>query len=180
MLLNPLFVIHLARSGFDSLFVGPLSLFLESEYCFSGAMFVAIARQFFVSPEPSLSLLWLIDSHYLTEFRISARVTIGVFQAVSLFLGRNCERGLALVLYAISDPCADWASLSLLAAVLLPRANRHMPVNIAILMIGSAFVFSNAAFEAWWAMGTGNANFAMVGSLIYSGGLLVLLRHFAE
>jgi hypothetical protein len=43
----------------------------------------------------------------------------------------------------------------------------------------TGFVFSAAALYAWWTMRIGNANFAMIGALLYTAGLFVLLYHCA-
>jgi hypothetical protein len=179
VLMNPLFLVHLSQSGFDSLFIAPMALVLNTRHSYFGTLLISLARQFVVPPDPSLSLLWLIDSHYLSLFRIPARITISLFQALSLFLSRHwpCHI-LPLVISAVFDPCADWASLALLTTAILPLANTHPRVNAAILLIASGFVFAQSAFVAWWGMGTGNANFAMVGCLIYTVGLIVLIAHF--
>jgi hypothetical protein len=179
LLLNPLFLVHLAQSGFDCLFIAPLAICLDSRHSHLAALLISLIRQLTVVPDPSLSLLWLLDSHYLTDFRISARFTVALFQMTSLFLTRHSrDRLLPVVLYAISDPCADWCSLGLLTTLLYPLINTDPRINAAILLIASGFVFSHAAIHAWWTMGIGNANFAMTGSLIYTTGLILLLYHF--
>jgi hypothetical protein len=179
LLLNPLFLVHLAESGFDCFFIAPLALCLDSNYPYIGALLISLIRQLAVAPDPSLSLLWLLDTHYLTAFRIPARFTIALFQATSFFLVRRSQsRILPVVLYAISDPCADWCSIALLTTLILPLLNTDPFINAAILMIASGFVFGHAAVYAWWTMGIGNANFVMVGSLIYTAGLICLLDHF--
>jgi hypothetical protein len=176
VLVNPLFIVHMASWGNDVLFVTPLAL-SSSPFV---ALAVAAARHLLVPPDPSLSLLWLIDAHYYTEFRSAARVTVALLQLVSLFLARHfTDPILPLVLYLISDPAADWASLALLTTAIAPRVNRHYHVNAAVLLLATGFVCNGAAMYAWWAMRIGNANFVMVGSLLYTAGLLVLLHHCA-
>jgi hypothetical protein len=140
---------------------------------------ISSLRQLFVPPDPSLSLLWLIETHYLTAFRIPARFTIALFQAASLFLSRDSQSQISVLLYAISDPCADWCSLALITIIIFPLVNTHPRVNGAILLLMSGFVFSQSAISSWWALGIGNANFAMVGSLVYTAGLILLLVHFS-
>jgi hypothetical protein len=121
VVVNPLFIVHMASCGNDVLFITPLAL--SSSYVV--ALVVAAARHLLVPPDPSLSLLWLIDAHYYTEFRTAARVTIALLQLASIFIARHFADPLVpLILYLVSDPAADWASLALLTTAVLPRVNR--------------------------------------------------------
>jgi hypothetical protein len=66
ILLNPLFLAHLAKSGFDCFFIAPLALCLDNDYSYIGALLISFIRQLSVTPNASLSLLWLLERHDLT------------------------------------------------------------------------------------------------------------------
>jgi hypothetical protein len=45
--------------------------------------------------------------------------------------------------------------------------------GVAMIVIGCCF--SQTAFYAWWTLRTANINFAMIGSLLYSLGIIFLI-----
>jgi uncharacterized membrane protein len=57
--------------------------------------------------------------------------------------------------------------------------NQGSLANAGFVLMVVGFVFNQSAFYGWWAMGTGNANFAMIGSLLYVGGILAVVLHLA-
>ena len=174
---NPLFVVGLAKGGHDGLFIATLCCLLRVINPTLAFLLVALVRQVIVEPEPSVSCFWLLITHFYTDFRVAARVTVVIFELACLFFARHFEQCIEIsaLLYAIFEPVSDGMSMSFVLSFILTWVNESLIANAGILCVVSGFVFNQAAFYAWWTLKTGNANFTMIGSLTYSLGLLILI-----
>ena len=174
---NPLFVVSIAKGGHDGLFIATLCCLLKVTSPTMAFLLVAFVRQVIVEPDPSVSCFWLLIVHFYTDFRVSARVTVVIFELACLFFARHFEHcvEISALLYSIFEPVSDGTSMSFVLSFILTWVNESPIVNAGILLVISGFVFNQAAFYAWWTLKTGNANFTMIGSLAYSLGLLILI-----
>jgi hypothetical protein len=179
--INPFFLCHLAVRGSDHIFIAPLLFFLNTRFATVSILITAVIRHFFVDPSPSISLFWSLDVHFYTDFRSEARITVIVLQLVSIYLSRHFSNAkIGLLLYFISDSCGDWAGFALLLTMAVSELNQGPLANASFLLLLIGFWLNQAAFYAWWSMGIGNANFPMIGSILYTIGIIVLLFHFTR
>ena len=177
IVLNPMFVASLAKDTNDVVFIACLCVLLRFVKPVVAFLLLAGLRQVVVDPEPSVSCLWLLDTHFYTDFRWAARVTVVLLELTSIFFARHFENSqeISVLIYSIFEPVSDWVSISFLFSFLLDWLNTDLIANIGILCVVCGIVFNQAAFYTWWTLKTGNANFTMIGSLVYSLGLLVLI-----
>jgi hypothetical protein len=180
LILNPLFICHIALFGCDHLFLIPILFTLNTKYSPFVLLVIAVVRNLLIDPTPSNCLLWTFDVHFYTEFRLEARITVLTLELLSLFLSRHFANPfIGVFIYLIFDPCGDWAGIALAMTIAIRYVNGGPLVNGGFLLMLVGFVFNQSAFYGWWAMGTGNANFAMIGSLLYVGGILAVVLHLA-
>lgn len=175
---NPLFITSLAMDSNDVLFTGLYALGGTVHPTF-GYMVAALVKHTVIEPQPSVSALWLLDTHFYTDFRFAARITVVILEILAIFLSRHFDRKseIGFLLVCLFDPCLDWTVLAWFSSKILIWANGGTIANAGILIALMGFVFNQAAVYAWWNLRIGNANFAMIGSLLYSIGLITLIYH---
>lgn len=179
-ILNPLLVVSLAMESNDIVFTATLTVFERIHPTF-GYLVGALLKHIIIEPQPSISPLWFLDTHFYTDFRIAARISVFLLEIVAIFLSRHFDRKMTIgfLIFCLFDPCMDWSMLALLSSRILQLVNADKLANAGILVTITGFVFNRAAFYSWWILRTGNANFAMIGSLLYSVGLITLICHNA-
>ena len=176
VLLNPLFIIHLLSCGNDFLLLLPLFMRRKNRIIRTILfMIVAITRQILIDPNPSIGMVWLIDAHEMTGFQKITRIAIAFYQLFLLFISRhNANEIFSVSVLTLLDPCPDFSMLSLALFEAFKLRNKQS-VKIAFALIFTGFFFEQAAFFSWFKMRIGNANFAMVGSLIINTGITTLM-----
>jgi hypothetical protein len=172
---NPLFALAFTKKSRDLFFVGVFA-FSNNTFLTYG---LALLRHI-IPPEPSLSLLWLLDTHIYTEFRLAARFTVIALKLLGLFLSRHFAKKheIQILLIILFDPNSGFGFVSLLSLIVWRcycDSLRRKLVMCAMIMIIFGFFFNQTAFFTWWTSGIGNANFVMIGSLIYSVGIALLI-----
>lgn len=179
-IVNPLFIVSLAMNSNDVLFTSLYAIGGRIHPTF-GYVAAALIKHAVIEPQPSISSLWFLDTHFYTDFRFAARMTVIILELLSIFLARHFGRKheIGLLLVCLFDPCLDWTMLAWVASKMLDWANTTTIGNTGILITLTGFVFNQAAVYAWWTLRIGNANFAMIGSLLYSVGLIVLICYNA-
>ena len=181
MVLNPLFIIHIADKGNDVFFVALLSLLLSAPCPWLGSLALSSLRHLFVSPYPGINLLWLFDSHAHIDFRTIMRCIVVSYQLIGIFILRHYnDPRMCALLYFIFDPCGDWASISLVLEMLRPLLNVHKKVGFSFALFAFGFAFCQASFYSWWTVKVGNANFAMIGAIICAVSCIIVLVHLPE
>jgi hypothetical protein len=177
---NPLFcAAFMARSN-DVIFVAVVCLAFGQKY-FTPIIMVLTVMRSFISVEPSMSLVWLLLSHFHESFREPAELTIFLLELMAIFISRRFKRSseIQLMIYLMFDSVTDGYSLSLLGIFCLREVNKGIWANAGFLIIVFGCVICQAAFRAWWTLRIGNANFVMVGSIVYTLGLDALIYHYA-
>lgn len=178
IVLNPLFISALAMESNDVVFVAVHCVFIKSGlHPTLPLMILAGIRQLLVEPEPSISCFWLLDTHFYAQFRATARIVVIILEMLSLFLSRrfHCPLDTGVLISSIFEPAGDWITLTLLCNTVIPWLNTSTTVNTGILTSLVGLVFFQSSCHAWWTLRTGNANFALVGSALYTIGLMLML-----
>ena len=170
ILIIPFFLIHILTNGSDFLFLLPLLFSLQTKnitirtitFCI-----IALLRQLFIEPNPSIGLLWLIDSHQITEFHDITRIIICFFQIFLLFISRYTKEDLfPISVFVIFDPALDFSLLSFILYFSFKYLHNNREIQIAYSFLFVGIIFNQASFFSWLKMNIGNPNFTMVGSIL--------------
>ena len=180
------FWIHLSTKGNDFLFILPLLLSLSSKNRIIRTLtflFISISRQILIEPNPSVGMLWLLNSHQITEFQQNTRYIIIFFQSFLIFISRYTKMDIfPVAAFVIFDPTVDFSLISILLLVsfnLYQKAVDKSSFCISFSFLFLGLIFNQSSFFAWFKMGIGNPNFTMVGSIIFTIGAAILMM-FSE
>ena len=172
ILLSPFLLIHIITKGYDFVFLLPLIFAIQSKNANIRTiifMITAILRQLLIEPIPSIGLMWLIDSHQITDFHDITRIIIAFFQLFLIFISRYVKEDLFPVsVIVLFDPAVDFSLLAFILYFSFQYFKGYKAIQIAYSFLFVGFIFNQSSFYSWFKMNIGNPNFTMVGSILAS------------
>ena len=170
ILLSPFLLIHIITKGYDFVFLLPLFLAMQSKNTTIRTiifMMTAIVRQLLIEPIPSIGLMWLIDSHQITDFHDVTRIIIAFFQLFLIFISRYIKDDLfPISVFVIYDPAVDFSLLAFILYFSFQYFKDSKEIQIAYSFLFVGLIFNQSSFYSWFKMNIGNPNFTMVGSIL--------------